>query len=99
MIHHRRRVDENQREIVNALRKLGVCVIDLSSSGGGVMDLLLCFRRQTWMVEIKNPTKPKGDQCLTEAQIRMHKAIGDVGCEVHIIRCVDDFLSLLGATK
>jgi Holliday junction resolvase len=95
MIHHRRRVDENQKVIVKYLRELGMCVIDLSASGGGVMDLLLCYRGKTWMVEIKNPDKPKADQSLTPAQIRVHKEIADVGCEVHVIRTVDEALALV----
>lgn len=95
MIRHPRRVDENQKVIVAALRKIGACVIDLSASGAGVMDLLACYRRRTWMIEIKNPTKPKGDQMLTPAQIKMHAAIGDAGCEVHIVRSVDEAIALV----
>lgn len=95
MIYHRRRVDENQKNIVVALAKIGACVIDLSGSGGGVMDLLVCYRRNTWMVEIKNPTKPKADQCLTPAQIKMHRAIADSGCEVHVIRTIDEAIALV----
>jgi hypothetical protein len=97
MIHHRRRVDENQKGIVAALAKIGACVIDLSGSGGGVMDLLVCYRRNTWMVEIKNPTKPKADQSLTPAQIKMHRAIADAGCEVHVIRTIDEAIALVKA--
>jgi hypothetical protein len=95
MIHRKRRVDENQAEIIAALRKIGCCVIDLSGSGGGVMDLVVCLRGKIWLCEIKNPTKPKSGQCLTPAQIEMHRAIADAGCEVKIIRTVDDFLALL----
>ena len=95
MIHHKRRVDGNQLVIVKALRKIGCCVIDLSGSGGGVMDIVVCLRGKIWLCEIKNPTKPKSGQCLTPAQIEMHRAIADAGCEVHIIRNFDDFLALV----
>jgi len=95
MIHHRRRVDENQAQIISALRKIGACVIDLSASGAGVMDLLVCYRGCTWMIEVKNPTKPKGDQMLTPSQSKLHAAIGDAGCEVHIVRSVDEGLALV----
>ena len=98
MIHRARRVDENQLAIVQALRKIGACVIDLSAAGRGVMDLLVCYRGRVWMVEIKNPTKPKGDQMLKPAQIKLHKAIGDAGCEVHIVRNVDEAIALVTRT-
>ena len=93
MIHRRRKVDANQSQIVDALRKIGCCVIDLSASGDGVMDLLVCYRRRMWMVEVKN-LKGRGD-ILTPAQIKLHKAIGDAGCEVHIVRSVDEALALV----
>lgn len=93
MIHRARRVDENQRDIVQALRKIGACVIDLSASGAGVMDLLVCYRKRMWMVEIKN-LKGRGE-ILTPAQIKLHKAIGDAGCEVHIVRNVDEAIALV----
>ena len=93
MIHRRRKVDANQSQIVDALRKIGCCVIDLSASGEGVMDLLVCCRRRTWMVEVKN-LKGRGD-ILTPAQIKLHAAIGDAGCEVHIVRSVDEALALV----
>ncbi len=93
MIHRRRKVDANQAVIVDALRKIGACVIDLSASGEGVMDLLVCYRRRTWMVEVKN-LKGRGD-ILTPAQIKLHAAIGDAGCEVHIVRSVDEALALV----
>ena len=93
MIHRRRKVDANQSQIVDALRKIGCCVIDLSASGDGVMDLLVCYRRRTWMVEVKN-LKGRGD-ILTPAQIKLHAAICDAGCEVHIIYDIEGAIALV----
>ena len=95
MIHHRRRVDENQKSIVAALKAIGACVLDLSGSGGGVMDLLVIYRGRVWMVEVKNPAKPKADQSLTPAQIRVHAEIGRAGGEVHIVRTIDEAIALV----
>jgi len=95
MIHHRRRVDENQKSIVSALKAIGACVIDLSGSGGGVMDLLVIYRGKVWMVEVKNPAKPKADQSLTTAQIRVHAEIGRAGGEVHIVRTINEAIALV----
>jgi len=94
-----RRVDENQRVIVAALRAIGACVIDLSGSGGGVMDLLVIYRGRIWMVEIKNPAKPKADQSLTPAQIKKHDEIGRAGGEVRIIRTIDEAIALVTQGK
>lgn len=94
MIHRRRKTDANQAGIVNALEKLGVCVIDLSGSGKGVMDLLLAYKGNFIAVEVKN-LNGRGDM-LTKAQIKLHKSIGDAGCEVHICRTVDEALALIG---
>jgi Holliday junction resolvase len=93
MIHHRRRVDANQAEIVAALQKIGCCIMDLSGSGKGVCDLIVMRAGRFWMVEVKN-LKGRGDM-LTPAQIKMHQAIADVGCEVHVIRTVDEALALV----
>lgn len=93
MIHHRRRVDANQAEIVNALQKIGAFVMDLSGSGKGVCDLIVMRASQMWLVEVKN-LKGRGD-ILTPSQIKMHQAIADAGCEVHIIRNVGEALALV----
>lgn len=94
MIHRRRRVDENQKLIVAAFKAVGACVIDLSGTGGGVMDLLVIHRGRVLMVEVKNPAKPKADQSLTPAQIRVHAEIGRAGGEVHIVRTIDEAIAL-----
>jgi len=95
MIHHKRRTDENQREIVAALRQIGVFVMDLSGAGGGVCDLLACYRHSMWMIEVKNPLKPRLDRQLTAAQVKMHAEIARVGCEVHVIYTVGEAIRLV----
>lgn len=62
------RVDENQAEIVEALRKIGAVVTPLHKVGEGVSDLLVSFRQRWFVLEVKNPSKPKADQELTPAQ-------------------------------
>ena len=93
MIHRRRKVDANQSEIVKALQAIGACVIDLSASGKGVMDLLVCYRGKTHMIEVKN-MKGRG-KVLTPAQIEMHRQIGEAGCEVHVVCTVDDAIAVV----
>lgn len=50
MIHRRRKTDANQKIIVAGLRAIGTCVIDLSASGCGVMDLLALHPRGAQVV-------------------------------------------------
>jgi hypothetical protein len=50
------RVDANQQAIVDALRAAGVSVEVL----GDPTDLLVGFRGQNWLLEVKNPTTRYG---------------------------------------
>lgn len=47
--------DANQAEIMRALRKVGLSVVDLSRVGQGVPDLLVSDGSQMWLVEVKIP--------------------------------------------
>ena len=57
------RVDGNQAQIVEALRAVGCSVVDLHRVGGGVSDLLACFRGETFLIECK-----VGEPRFTEAE-------------------------------
>jgi hypothetical protein len=52
---HRGKVDSNQAEIVEALRKLPCEVLSLGSLGGGAPDLLVSFRNRLILLEVKPP--------------------------------------------
>lgn len=62
------RIDENQPDIVAALRKMGAEVTPLHRVGQGVSDLLVSWRQRWFVLEVKNPNKPKGDRELTRDQ-------------------------------
>ena len=62
------RVDENQAAIVTALRKAGASVFIASKVGGGFPDLVCGYGGYTYLLEVKNPNKPKADRQLTEDQ-------------------------------
>lgn len=49
-----RKTDANQSAIVAVLREVGASVVDLSAVGRGVPDLLVGFRGQTYLLEVKN---------------------------------------------
>jgi hypothetical protein len=80
-----RKVDANQREIVQALRQAGWHVTDLSAVGGGVPDLLATQFGQAHLVEVKTGerkyyfTQPQLDyQVACKANIFVIRDIKDV---------------------
>lgn len=49
----RKRTDQNQTEVVEALRAIGASVQSLASVGSGCPDLLVGYHRQNLILEIK----------------------------------------------
>jgi hypothetical protein len=87
-----RRADGNQPEIVAALRAAGAVVQPLHTVGSGVPDLLVATKTRTFVMEIKDPTKPKSDRKLTPAQQKWHDMwIG----EKHVVETVEEALAVL----
>lgn len=69
------RTDANQSEIVGFLRAIpGVSVTSLAAVGGGVPDLLVGFRGNNYLFEIKDPEKSPSQRKLTKAQREFHAA-------------------------
>ena len=54
------RTDANQTEIVEALRGIGCTVEVASSLRRGFPDLIVGYRGQTYLIEVKAPAGPKG---------------------------------------
>ena len=83
-----RKVDGNQKAIVESLRAVGASVLDLSRVGQGCPDILAAKGPHSWLIEVKGP---KGT--LTPDQVKFIDAWrGDV----HIVRSVDEALMLVG---
>lgn len=73
MVRRAARVDGNQGEIVEALRGIdGLSVAITAGLGDGFPDIVVGYRGFNFMFEIKDPSKPKADQELTEDQQRFH---------------------------
>lgn len=90
------RVDENQASIVQALQEAGCGVIDLSAVGRGRPDLLVsapAFPFTLYLLEVKNPSKPKADQALTPAQVKFHAAWKGT---IHVVRTPAEALAVVG---
>ena len=64
--------DGNQKEIVAALRKAGATVAPCHAVGKGFPDLVVGFRGQNFLIEVKDPAQPKHRHELTPAQVEFH---------------------------
>lgn len=65
------RIDDNQNEIVAALRKAGATV-RIITQGDGLPDLLVGYKGETILMELKDGRKPPSAQKLTEAEKKFH---------------------------
>lgn len=84
------KVDVNQGDIVDALRAVGAKVEPLHQVGGGVPDLLVSWRGDLWLLEVKVP----GGK-LTPKQQEWHAVWR---CDrVRIVTSVDQALRAIGA--
>ena len=88
------RVDKNHEDIVQALRAAGATVQSLATVGSGVPDLLVGFRKQTFLVEIKNGEASPSEKKLNPAQIIWHYNWN--GGPLAVVESVDEALKLIG---
>lgn len=66
------RVDQNQSEIIDALRKCGASIQSLAQIGAGCPDLLIGYRGHNYLAEVKDGKKPPSERALTAAQLDWH---------------------------
>ena len=84
------KVDNNQQEIVNALRQAGASVIHLHAVGHGCPDLLVGYRGINYLIEIKTR---RGR--LTADQTALYSTWQ--GLPVAVPHTVDEALQAIGA--
>lgn len=88
------KIDANQPEIVDALRRVGATVQSLAQVGDGVPDLLVGFRGLTHLLEVKDGRKPPSARKLTKDQQDWHRYWR--GSDVYIVTCVEEALKAIG---
>jgi len=86
------RIDANQNEIVNALRKVGAYV-RIVTMGDGVPDLLVGYRGFTILMEVKDGNKTPSQRKLTEAEQKFFDEW--TGGLIAIVQSVEDALAIL----
>jgi len=86
------RTDDNQTQIVEALRSIGATVQILSAVGKGCPDLLVGIFCKNFLLEIKDGAKPKSAQGLTA-----HEAIwiNEWKGKVAVVSNVDEAIAAL----
>jgi len=95
MMRRAAKVDDNQREIVQALRHCGASVMDTSAVGKGFPDLVVGWHGLNLLVEIKDGSKPPSHRKLTPAQVEFHGAWRGQVC---VVTSVDEALALVSAS-
>ena len=98
-----RKRDDNEKDIVQALRDVGATVSHLDDSG--VPDLLVGYQGKTYLLEVKLPTKKDGtghsnkskggEGELTESQVKWWKVWS--GTPAAIVHSADEALKAIGA--
>lgn len=68
------KTDDNQAEIVSALRLVGWSVLPLHAVGKGCPDLLVAKGDVTFLIEVKDGSKPPSARKLTPDQVEFHAA-------------------------
>lgn len=86
------KIDANQNDIVAALRKAGATV-RIISQGEGIPDLLVGFRGETMLFEVKDGGKPPSARQLTPAEKKFFDEWTGGICA--IVESVEDALELL----
>jgi len=84
--------DSNQKDIVKAFRDFGAAVTVTSGVGDGFVDIVVSYRNEWFMIEIKDGEKCKSAQKLTDEEIAWNSKQKAV---VYIVATAQDVVNLL----
>jgi hypothetical protein len=91
------KIDANHAAVVLALRSAGASVQSLAGVGKGVPDLLVGFKNQTLLMEVKDGFKPPSRRLLTEDQLKWHGSWN--GGALAVVDSPDAALRMIGVLK
>lgn len=89
---HDLKVDNNQADIVDALRAVGASVLHLQGLEEGAPDILVGYRGVSFLMELKMDTGR-----VSKAQKQWHERWR--GLRVAVVRSADESLRVIGAVK
>ena len=87
------RVDDNQGQIVEALRRVGCSVWSLAGVGKGFPDLAVGFRGRNLFLEVKDGSTPPCKRQLTPDEEAFHASWRG---HVAVVESVEDALKIVG---
>jgi hypothetical protein len=94
------RTDANQKQIVEALRKLGYSVEVTSQVGKGFPDIIVggihkaTGKRANWLLEIKDGSQPPSKRKLTPDEVLWHERWRGI---VFVVNSVEEAINILEA--
>lgn len=88
------KTDANQARIVDALRRAGASVQSLAAVGDGVPDLLVGYKGETILMEVKDGSKPLSQRKLTKDQESWHGSWS--GGKPVVVNNEEEALNVLG---
>jgi len=88
--------DANQDEIVAALRDVGASVALTHQLGGGFPDVVVGYRDETFLLEIKDGDQPPSKQQLTRKEAEFHQSWRG---QIAIVTSVEEALRVIGAIE
>jgi len=86
------KVDANQKEIVDGLRRLGFSVCSLASVGNGCPDLVVGVDDTNFLFEVKDGRKPPSQRKLTKKE-EAFKA--QWRGQLHVVECLEDAIAVI----
>lgn len=87
-----KRIDANQPSIVKSLRQIGATVQSLASVGSGCPDLLVGYRGQNHLFEVKDWKQPPSKRKLTPDEKKWHQTWNG---QVHVVETFDEALKII----
>ena len=91
---YRKRVDANHAPIRNALRSMGWTVIDTSSVGGGMSDLILAKGGVVVFCEIKDGAKTASRTRLGVQQEAFRALVEHAGVAYRVVTSIEEAIRL-----
>ena len=81
-----KKIDANQGEIVEALKRIG-CEVEVLSGCAGMPDLLVALGNRLFLLEVKNV---KGKNKVNEDQVKFHKRF-----KTTVVRNIEEALEVV----
>ncbi len=90
---HAARIDDNQPAMVKGLREMGCTVQHLHTLGQGCPDILVGFRGDNYLMEIKDGSKTRSRRKLTDDEARWHD---EWRGQVSIVKNLNEAMKVVG---